>query len=159
MADNPYESCTACEEFSRNARKKAAAMDCPDLLEAIQRLMDTEKRGRSGTKGLVQRFRDYLGDDATHGPQLQDQQRSLRTYLDEYDNKDCGDPPSGAAELATRALQNPASTSIDDTGSAKAVAVTGGVLGLGYVAYRVVRFLPSLAPPLWWTIPENLAIP
>src|SRR5271156_5799844 len=32
-------------------------------------------------------------------------------------------------------------------------------LGTGYVIYRVVRMLPSLAPPLWWTIPENLAIP
>jgi Toxin with a conserved tryptophan and TIP tripeptide motif len=29
----------------------------------------------------------------------------------------------------------------------------------GYVIYRVLRFLPSLLPPLWWTIPENLAIP
>jgi hypothetical protein len=24
---------------------------------------------------------------------------------------------------------------------------------------RVIRFVPSLAPPLWWTIPGNLAIP
>jgi len=32
-------------------------------------------------------------------------------------------------------------------------------IGTGYLIYRGVRMLPSLAPPLWWTIPENLAIP
>jgi hypothetical protein len=28
-----------------------------------------------------------------------------------------------------------------------------------YVVYRVVRFIPSLFPPLWWTIPANAVIP
>jgi WTIP toxin of polymorphic toxin system component len=28
-----------------------------------------------------------------------------------------------------------------------------------YVIYRVVRMLPSLAPPLWETIPLNAALP
>jgi RHS repeat-associated protein len=36
--------------------------------------------------------------------------------------------------------------------------VVGGV-GAGYVIYRVVRMVPSLAPPLWPTIGPNLAIP
>ena len=36
------------------------------------------------------------------------------------------------------------------------VVVVGGV---GYIVYRCVRMLPSLAPPLWWTIPENALIP
>ncbi|MGY0374218.1 RHS repeat-associated core domain-containing protein [Clostridium sp. JNZ J1-5] len=39
-------------------------------------------------------------------------------------------------------------------------AVTGVVVvGGGYLVYRAIRFIPSLAPPLWWTIPGNLAIP
>lgn len=37
----------------------------------------------------------------------------------------------------------------------KVVAVAGG----GYVLYRVIRFLPSLLPPLWPTIPANVACP
>lgn len=41
----------------------------------------------------------------------------------------------------------------------KKIAVGTMVAGGGYVAYRVVRMIPSLAPPLWWTIPENLVIP
>jgi len=32
-------------------------------------------------------------------------------------------------------------------------------VGTGYLIYRAVRFIPSLFPPLWWTIPENAAIP
>ena len=29
----------------------------------------------------------------------------------------------------------------------------------GYVIYRVIRFIPSLAPPLWWSIPANVVTP
>ncbi|SHJ09847.1 RHS repeat-associated core domain-containing protein [Clostridium amylolyticum] len=35
----------------------------------------------------------------------------------------------------------------------------GAGVGGTYIAYRVVRMLPSLLPPLWWTIPENAVIP
>jgi hypothetical protein len=42
---------------------------------------------------------------------------------------------------------------------AKAVVVVGGAAAVGYGIYRFVRFLPSLVPPLWWTIPTNLAVP
>jgi RHS repeat-associated protein len=37
----------------------------------------------------------------------------------------------------------------------------GGVaaVGTGYLIYRGARMLPSLLPPLWWTIPENVVVP
>ena len=40
-------------------------------------------------------------------------------------------------------------------------AVVGGAaaVGAGYLIYRGIRMLPSLLPPLWWTIPVNLATP
>jgi uncharacterized protein RhaS with RHS repeats len=41
----------------------------------------------------------------------------------------------------------------------KRVMTTIGLGAAGYVGYRAVRMLPSLAPPLWWTIPGNLAVP
>jgi len=31
--------------------------------------------------------------------------------------------------------------------------------GAAYVVYRCLRMIPSLAPPLWWTIPGNAATP
>jgi hypothetical protein len=36
------------------------------------------------------------------------------------------------------------------------VAVTAGGI---YLLYRCARMIPSLAPPLWWTIPANAAVP
>ena len=51
---------------------------------------------------------------------------------------------------------------LSEDGTNKALR-TGAVLGggaiVGYGVYRFIRFLPSLAPPLWPTIPANLAIP
>lgn len=40
-------------------------------------------------------------------------------------------------------------------------AILGGVaaVGTGYLIYRGIRILPSLLPPLWWTIPANLVTP
>jgi hypothetical protein len=42
--------------------------------------------------------------------------------------------------------------------AAGAVAVGAGI-GIGYLVYRGVRLVPSLFPPLWPTIPLNLAVP
>lgn len=41
----------------------------------------------------------------------------------------------------------------------KGLAVVGGTAAVGYAAYRGLRMLPSLAPPLWWTIPANIVVP
>ncbi|MCH7343575.1 hypothetical protein LZ017_09315 [Pelomonas sp. CA6] len=43
--------------------------------------------------------------------------------------------------------------------SGSTVAKTAAGVGAAYVAYRCIRMLPSLAPPLWWTIPANAAVP
>jgi len=34
-----------------------------------------------------------------------------------------------------------------------------GFTAAGYAIYRGLRMLPSLAPPLWWTIPANIVTP
>ncbi|EOD79642.1 hypothetical protein D515_01436 [Grimontia indica] len=41
----------------------------------------------------------------------------------------------------------------------KPVVAGAAAVGIGYLIYRGVRMIPSLAPPLWWTIPGNLAVP
>lgn len=157
MSGGDPESVQDCKDFSKNARRKARKMSCKELLDKINELSDREKSGRMGTKGLKQRFRDYKGDDATHGPFIFDQQRSLRTYIDEYTSRGCGDPPGNAVELAERALPAPAAEPEREGITGKDVAVVGGGIAAGYVVYRVVRFLPSLLA--WPTIPANLAIP
>jgi len=37
--------------------------------------------------------------------------------------------------------------------------VIGASAAAGYAIYRGLRMLPSLAPPLWWTIPANIVTP
>lgn len=39
------------------------------------------------------------------------------------------------------------------------IAGTGAAVSAGYLIYRGVRMLPSLLPPLWWTIPANAMVP
>lgn len=41
----------------------------------------------------------------------------------------------------------------------KGLVVGAAAAGTGYLIYRGVRLLPSLLPPLWWTIPANLLAP
>ena len=38
----------------------------------------------------------------------------------------------------------------------KIVLETGEIILVGYVAYRIVRLIPSLLPGLWWTLPINI---
>jgi hypothetical protein len=160
MSDDKEPSVQSCVDRSRQTRsgtatKNAKKMDCAQLADKINELIDKEKQGRAGTKGLKQRHRDYVGDDVTHGDHYSQQQASLNSYLDEYINKGCGDPPGHALEWAVKPLPSPKSTTTTD--AAKAVAVTGGAVGLAYIAYRIVRLIPSLAfPP---SLIPNLAIP
>ena len=46
-----------------------------------------------------------------------------------------------------------------DPGLTKKLFAAGAAVGTGYVIYRGVRMLPSMLPPLWWTVPGNLVIP
>jgi hypothetical protein len=165
MADDPKECVQECPARSKKAEKAARKKSCAEIFEKINELTDREKKGgEGGAKGLLQRFRDYKGDDLTHGPEIQKQQRSLSTWIDEYIKKGCGEPPPTAVEVSQRPLPKPTSAAepsqpggISD--GTKAGVAAAATVGAGYVAYRVIRFLPSLAPPLWWTIPENIAIP
>jgi RHS repeat-associated protein len=41
----------------------------------------------------------------------------------------------------------------------RGAAAGAAAIGTGYIIYRIIRMLPSLAPPLWPTIPANAIIP
>lgn len=102
------------EGGSRRGDQRARRLGCPELLAKIRELVDREKRGNDGTKGLRQRFRDFRNDDQGHREAIVQQQRSLRSYLMEYERKGCSDGvPPDAAELAGRALPPPSSAPRD----------------------------------------------
>jgi RHS repeat-associated protein len=72
---------------------------------------------------------------------------NLRYWEKQYD-EDCDDSDEDDKEDSCKVC--PSGTTV-----AKAAAGVGGA----YIAYRCVRMIPSLLPPLWWTIPANGAIP
>ena len=47
----------------------------------------------------------------------------------------------------------------DNNDATKAVVGGAVAVGAGYIIYRGIRMLPSLAPPLWATIPANAICP
>jgi RHS repeat-associated protein len=74
----------------------------------------------------------------------------LRKWEKQYDN-DCDDnDPDNDGDGAKACDACPSGTT---------VVKTAAGLGAAYVMYRCVRMLPSLLPPLWWSIPANAAIP
>lgn len=55
--------------------------------------------------------------------------------------------------------KNSQKMSICDSDCQLDLLLGAAVVGGEYLAYRCARLLPSLTPPLWWTLPANLAIP
>jgi len=155
---------------------------CEKLREKIDEYINRNKKeiDNEGTHGLVHRFREIksamerniygktVTDEVmakweTHTNEILRQQNKLREALEESRENGCGDPPPGAWSWAERDVPVPRQIAAEAGIPWNDVLVTGAGLGLaaaaGYALYRVIRFLPSLYPPLWWTIPKNLAIP
>jgi RHS repeat-associated protein len=87
-----------------------------------------------------------------HQQQFQNKQTQLRDRLNKFQTEGCGGPPPVAWQWATRLTPSPAP---------RAAPVKNLMIGVGagYAAYRILRMIPSLYPPLWPTIGPNLAIP
>ena len=151
--------------------KGKSKRSCEEIEQDIDRLINRDKRkcNNGGTHGLRHRFNEQINGRngpgtqswKTHEQEIKNQQKNLRDRLQEWNDSGCGSPPSGAWKWATKPVpqpkqwKNPAIPgAIVETG-AKVVASAGAA----YVVYRIVRFLPSLLPPLWGTIPANVAIP
>jgi RHS repeat-associated protein len=68
--------------------------------------------------------------------------------LEEKYDKDCGDDDNDESK---------SSCEVCPSGSTVVAVVGAGAATYGL--YRCARMLPSLLPPLWWTIPANIIIP
>lgn len=155
-----------------------AACDQPppdDICEVLRRVIEelierVRPRPRDGTKGLRHRFREQIegrnGPGTTgwnnHDQEIRRQQRTLKTRLEEWQQNRCGPPPPGAWHWATRPRPQPREWRGPPVSAREVAEVAAGgaaALGLGYLIYRGVRMMPSLLPPLWPTIPVNLAVP
>ena len=143
---------------------------CKELFKKIIEFIFRNKKGfgNQGTHGLKHRFREQIngingpGTDVwkRHEEVIKQQQKGLRDRLNDFARNFCGDPPEGAWYWATKPVPsekdwvNPNATNYTE------LAVKGAATaGAAYIIYRVVRFIPSLFPPLWPTIPANAACP
>jgi len=155
---------------------------CQCLADKINDLVNAEKTGGSGMRGLVSRFAQQVmpgasgpGTDSwvNHELEIQRQQENLRQHLQEYNGRGCGGGPGegipiDAEDWAVRPLPTPSEWGVNNpvntyqgiTGSATGDAAAGvATVSVGYLIWRGIRMIPSLFPPLWETIPANLAIP
>lgn len=180
MGFSPEHTPNAGKALKRTLRNCTGDV-CQCLAEKIAEYTNAEKTGGSGTRGLVSRFVQQVATGASgpgtdswvnHGNEITTQQNTLQQHLDEFDGRGCGTPiPSNARELAERPLPTAADWEVNNpvayeglTGSVAgdvAVGVGGAAatVGAGYLIYRGVRMIPSLFPPLWWTIPANAVAP
>jgi len=174
--------------LSRSVRKtlrKCQGDICTCLLERIEQLaFAPTKEAGGGTQGLQQRFAQQVAKGAqgpgtpswvNHEKAIKEQKKALEDHLEEHRRQGCGGG-SGVVITEARALvgrplpteaeweaNNPPVVPFetDDTGLSAGEVAAGAAVGVGvlYVAYRVVRMIPSLHPALWGTIPANLATP
>lgn len=163
MTTSPGDFCYDCNPDSPR---------CRQLRQEIYDMIHRERTGSGGTKGLVHRFAEQVARGASgpgttswanHEQAILNQQRGLRDRLEEFERRRCGPPPPNAWSWATRPVPTAAQWEENNLegGHNPAAYVAGGAaaVGVGYLIYRGLRMLPSLAPPLWWTLPANVAVP
>lgn len=140
---------------------------CDELLADIKRMVSRNKHefDGKGTHGLEHRFRELVASLArgdvsrykTHVDEIIHQQSNLEKALNEFERNGCGPPPRGAWSWATRKIPTP--VELGANLDARSLMTGAGVIGGGYLLYRLIRLLPSLLPPAWPTLPANIAIP
>jgi hypothetical protein len=178
----------ALEECKKQPEKrKRTNKTCADLAKEMNDLVNGERTSPgSGTKGLKDRIaeQEKAVEHAekglppppcppgtyvwyTHQKAILEQQRGLRQRLDEFTDPNRNPPcdqqkvPNEILDYVDKPLPEPKTVNAPVAPKTN-LAPLGWIVGGGaalYIAYRVVRFLPSLAPPLWPTIPANLAVP
>ena len=157
---------------------------CECLSDAIEELLNNQTTHRNGAKGLGQLVSEQTAAGASgpgteswrvHDEKITQQKNNLRDHMEEHRLRGCGGPPNGGSPVPADArgratapnpskadweVNNPPAAYEGVTGSAAGdVAAVGVGALIGYGIYRGVRMLPSLWPPLWWTIPANAAAP
>ncbi|WP_219727964.1 hypothetical protein [Tabrizicola aquatica] len=180
MVETPQHVPNAGKSLRKTLRECTGNI-CQCLADKINELVNRSKApGAGGTRGLVERFAQQVAPGAqgpgttgwiNHENEIRTQQDTLQQHLDEHDGRGCppGGLPAGARSWANKPVPSPADWQANNpvatpytgvTGSAAGdVAAGAATVGLGYLLYRGIRMLPSLAPPLWWSIPGNLAVP
>jgi hypothetical protein len=150
--------------------------DCENLLvQIIARLIELKERADALIRNPLNLPPTGPMSVDGHQQQFRNKQTNLRSMLNQWDTNNCGPgyipqeawrwatspTPSPAPSTSSQRIFEPPRSGVEITTEevVTTVSAAAGIAVAGYIAYRVVRFLPSLLPPLWWTAPANLAIP
>jgi RHS repeat-associated protein len=142
---------------------------CDKLLDALVRTRDilAQRAQELREDPLGLQFNNWdtpgpAGSVVGHQHQYESWQRRARKGLKDWEDNKCGGDddghklPADLWQLATMPAPQPKWKPSPKVEAAASVAAAAGA---AYLVYRGVRMIPSLAPPLWWTIPLNAAVP
>ncbi len=136
-----------------------------DLINAVR-----PEDSPSAPKGLAQRYRQMskMSGQPLLGyiEQFKNRQRQLSNLFEQFnkgvDGKPCDDPPPNVEDWIEMPIQLDVQRKVYlyqvELFGRAAFTSSAALLG-SYGVYRGVRLLPSLLPPLWWTLPGNLVAP
>ncbi|MDH0863814.1 RHS repeat-associated core domain-containing protein [Mitsuaria sp. GD03876] len=97
------------------------------------------------------------GDQDATREELADAHAEWISYGKPDGKNGCGGPPPPPAPASAPASASASASACGEECQKTAKVVV--VAGTAYVVYRCIRMVPSLFPPLWPTIPANVAIP
>ncbi len=109
----------------------------------------SSKSGRGRGKG-----NNNTRKDKRHGSENRQPSGDRERNIGHPEGEEHSRVPKGAGSRGSNGFNR---IEAEDVG--KAVVGGAAAVGAGYLIYRGIRMLPSLLPPLWWTIPVNLATP
>ncbi len=140
---------------------------CKDLLQEILEFvaviqkhwndLKLDKGGLPLTKPTVPDPRYGYRSITGERQQYKDRQKGLKNRLDRWEDNGCGPKPELATKWEKEPIPVPDAKPAGDT--MKRAAEVGAGVSAGYLLYRGIRMIPSLFPPLWWTLPENALAP
>lgn len=149
-----------------------------DIAQRVGEQLNGSPEGVAYPKGTIIYGRDVSGEDIwkNHDEHIGAQKRRLAKLKRKYQESSkpggrCDDPPDDPGLESVDDVVNSKNPTMEDWKKHNNLTVdewikqhpgtvkTAEIVGAGYIGYRVLRFLPSLIPELWWTIPENLEVP
>ena len=114
-------------------------------------------KDKNGNKGWVDKNGNIWvpvpdGSPQAHGGGHWDVQRpDGKGYVNKY--------PGGTERAGSGKRPNIPISKYDINHTTQSIIEGLGFVGTSYLIYRIIRFIPSLIPPLWATIPLNAVTP
>jgi RHS repeat-associated protein len=142
-SDDPEPNKDPCDELRNNLDQ---------LVNAVRGSNATDQKGLAQLYNQLRHMRGITL--INHVSKFYQRRQELRKKINHFKDQNCGDPPTGVEEWANKEVPEEVTRYLHEIGLNSFELVLGV-----YATYRFVRLIPSLFPPLWITLPANLALP